>query len=285
VRGLSEDTALDELRSALELATEDELQQLTQILFCRRFNPLDYLQTPDPIQVQSKSWDQWLDSIEQRFRYLAADGLTVLKGETESVSYRQTLIQVCNYLKIPYSNKMPTTDIEAEIFLNLVNKAWQKLPASEQQSLSVKIQRSLSTAKLPEPLPVQLQYNPVNVFLKGSGAIAVNSILKPLITKHIAQQLALHFATYQAAKTALIDGGAAAANQIALAAAKKGMALTAARYGAVRTVLSLAGPALWGWFLADIGWKSIATNYSRVIPVIFALAQIRLTRAECWEMA
>ena len=285
MRGLSEDTALDELRSALELATEDELQQLTQILFCRRFNPLDYLQTPDPIQVQSKSWDQWLDSIEQRFRYLAADGLTVLKGETESVSYRQTLIQVCNYLKIPYSNKMPTTDIEAEIFLNLVNKAWQKLPASEQQSLSVKIQRSLSTAKLPEPLPVQLQYNPVNVFLKGSSAIAVNSILKPLITKHIAQQLALHFATYQAAKTALIDGGAAAANQIALAAAKKGMALTAARYGAVRTVLSLAGPALWGWFLADIGWKSIATNYSRVIPVIFALAQIRLTRAECWEMA
>jgi uncharacterized protein YaaW (UPF0174 family) len=285
VRGVSEDTALDELRSALELATEDELQQLTQILFCRRFNPLDYLQTPDPIQVQSKSWDQWLDSIEQRFRYLAADGLTVLKGETESVSYRQTLIQVCNYLKIPYSNKMPTTDIEAEIFLNLVNKAWQKLPASEQQSLSVKIQRSLSTAKLPEPLPVQLQYNPVNVFLKGSGAIAVNSILKPLITRHIAQQLALHFATYQAAKTALIDGGAAAANQIALAAAKKGMALTAARYGAVRTVLSLAGPALWGWFLADIGWKSIATNYSRVIPVIFALAQIRLTRAECWEMA
>ncbi len=276
---------MDELRSALELATEDELQQLTQILFCRRFNPLDYLQTPDPIQVQSKSWDQWLDSIEQRFRYLAADGLTVLKGETESVSYRQTLIQVCNYLKIPYSNKMPTTDIEAEIFLNLVNKAWQKLPASEQQSLSVKIQRSLSTAKLPEPLPVQLQYNPVNVFLKGSSAIAVNSILKPLITKHIAQQLALHFATYQAAKTALIDGGAAAANQIALAAAKKGMALTAARYGAVRTVLSLAGPALWGWFLADIGWKSIATNYSRVIPVIFALAQIRLTRAECWEMA
>lgn len=285
MRGVSEDTALDELRSALELATEDELQQLTQILFCRRFNPLDYLQTPDPIQVQSKSWDQWLDSIEQRFRYLAADGLTVLKGETESVSYRQTLIQVCNYLKIPYSNKMPTTDIEAEIFLNLVNKAWQKLPASEQQSLSVKIQRSLSTAKLPEPLPVQLQYNPVNVFLKGSGAIAVNSILKPLITKHIAQQLALHFATYQAAKTALIDGGAAAANQIALAAAKKGMALTAARYGAVRTVLSLAGPALWGWFLADIGWKSIATNYSRVIPVIFALAQIRLTRAESWEMA
>jgi uncharacterized protein YaaW (UPF0174 family) len=37
--------------------------------------------------------------------------------------------------------------------------------------------------------------------------------------------------------------------------------------------------------LADIGWKAIATNYTRVIPVIFALAQIRLTRSEAWELA
>jgi uncharacterized protein YaaW (UPF0174 family) len=276
---------LDELRSALELATEEELQQLTQILFCRRFNPLDYLQTPDPIAVQSKSWEHWLDSIEERFRYLAADGLTVLKGQSQSFSYRQTLIQVCHYLKIPYSNQMETTEIEAEIFLNLVNKAWQKLPAAEQKSLAVKVQRSLSEADFPAPLPVQLQHNPLNLFLKGSSVIAVNSILKPLIIKHIAQQLAVHLATYQAAKTALLNGGAAAANQLALQAAKRGMAISAARYGAMRTLFSFAGPVLWGWFLADIGWKAIATNYSRVIPVIFALAQIRLTRSESWELA
>ncbi len=90
---------MDELRAALEMATEEELRQLTQVLFCRKFNPLDYLQTPDPIEVQSKDWDSWLDEIETRFRFLASDGLTVLKRKTKKFSYRQTLIRVCHYLK------------------------------------------------------------------------------------------------------------------------------------------------------------------------------------------
>jgi len=29
-----------------------------------------------------------------------------------------------------------------------------------------------------------------------------------------------------------------------------------------------------------LGWKAIATNYGRIIPIIFTLAQIRLTRGE-----
>jgi uncharacterized protein YaaW (UPF0174 family) len=282
-----EGKTLDELRSALELATEEELKHLTQILFCRKFNPLDYLQTPDPIEIQSQDWTTWLDSLEKRFRYLAADGLTVLRGKTGQVTYRQALISVCHYLKIPYANQMTTTDIEAEIFLHLVSKAWKRLPASQQQSLMARIQRSLAESPLPEPLPVQLQHNPVNLLLKGSSAFAVSSVLKPLLLKQIAQEFALHFATYQAAKSTLIRGGTAAAaelqNQLVLQSAQRGMAMSAARYGAVRTVFTLVGPVLWSWFLADLGWKAIATNYGRIIPTIFALAQIRLTRTECWQ--
>lgn len=275
---------MDELRTALELATEEELQQITNILFCRRFNPLDYLRAPDAIAVQSQDWDSWLDSVEDRFRYLAADGVTVLKGQTEKVSYRQILVRVCHFLKVPYSQKMPTTEIEAEIYLHLVNKAWKRLPPSEQKSLSIQIQKALADCRTPQPLPVHLQHNPLDIVLKGSSVIAVNSILKPILLKHIAGQFALHFVRYQGAKTALVQGGAIA-NQIALQTAKQGMTTAAARYGAVRTVLSLVGPALWGWFIADLGWKAIATDYGRIIPTIFALAQIRLTREDCWQPA
>lgn len=275
---------MDELRTALELATEEELQQITNILFCRRFNPLDYLRAPDAIAVQSQDWDSWLDSVEDRFRYLAADGVTVLKGQTEKVSYRQILVRVCHFLKVPYSQKMPTTEIEAEIYLHLVNKAWKRLPPSEQKSLSIQIQKALADSHTPQPLPVHLQHNPLDIVLKGSSVIAVNSILKPILLKHIAGQFALHFVRYQGAKTALVQGGAIA-NQIALQTAKQGMTTAAARYGAVRTVLSLVGPALWGWFIADLGWKAIATDYGRIIPTIFALAQIRLTREDCWQPA
>ena len=136
---------MDELRGALELATEEELQQLTELLFSRRFNPLDYFNTPQPIDVQSRDHEAWLDALEQRFRYLAADGLTVLRGRTHQVSYRQALIQVCRYLKISYSKNLSTTDLEAEIFLFLLGRAWERYPLlNNKPSLYAFKRRSLS---------------------------------------------------------------------------------------------------------------------------------------------
>ncbi len=277
---------MDELRAALELATEEELQQLTEILFRRKFNPLDYVHTPEPLDVQSQDRQTWLDAIEQRFRFLAADGMTVLRGRTEQVTYREALIQVCRYLKIPYSNKLATTDLEAEVFLNLLGKAWKQLPATEQQTLTLRLQRSLAHSKS-QPLPLSVQRDPLALLVKGGSALAVSSILKPILLQQIARQFALQFAAYQVTKETLIQGGAVAATQfqnyVALQTARRGMAMSAARYGAVRGVFTCLGPALWTLFFADLGWRAIATNYGRIIPTIFALAQIRLTRAECWE--
>ncbi|AFZ31214.1 hypothetical protein Glo7428_2713 [Gloeocapsa sp. PCC 7428] len=278
---------MDELRAALELATEEELEQLTNILFRRKFNPLDYLHTPEPIEVQSRDRSSWIDAIEQRFRYLAADGMTVLQGRTEQVTYRQTLIRVCRYLKIPFSSSLTTTDLEAEIFLNLLGRAWRQLPAQEQQSLTRRIQRSLAQASA--TFPAIVHQNPVALLVKGGSALAVSSVLKPILLQQIARQFAVHFASYQVAKQALVKGGTAAAAQfqshLALQTAQRGMAMSAARYGAVRGVFACVAPALWTWFFADLGWRAIATNYGRIIPTIFALAQIRLTRTEYWQPA
>lgn len=281
---------MDELRAALELATEDELQHLTQLLFRRKFNPLDYVQTPEPIDVQSLDREAWLDALEQRFRYLAADGMTVLRGDTDKFTYRQALIQVCRYLKISYSTALSTTDLEVEVFLHLLGRTWKRLPASEKQQLTKRVQRSLAQSSPAQPLPLSVQKDPMSLLVKGGSAIAVSSIIQPILLKQIAQQFALHFASYQMAKEAIVQGGAVAATQfqnyVAMKTAQQGMAASAARYGAVRGVFSFLGPIMWSWFLADLGWRAISTNYGRVIPAIFALAQIRLTRAEeCWEMA
>ncbi|ARV59356.1 hypothetical protein BZZ01_12600 [Nostocales cyanobacterium HT-58-2] len=280
---------MDELRAALELATEDELQDLTAILFSRKFNPLDYVHTPEPIDVQSKGRKAWLDALEQRFRFLAADGMTVLRGRTGQVSYRQALIQVCKYLKISYSHELTTVDLEAEVFLHLLGQVWKKLPEKDKQKLTVRIQRQLAKAELTQPLPLTLQRDPLGLLFKGGSALAVTSVLQPLLLKQIARQFATHFATYQVAKEAAIQGSGVAANQfqnyVALQMAKRGMAVNAARYGVVRSMFAFLGPVMWGWFFADLGWRAIATNYGRIIPTIFALAQIRLTRAECWELA
>lgn len=279
---------MDELRVALELATDEELQLLTEILFRRKFNPLDYVCTPEPLSIQSQERQTWLDSLEERFRFLAADGVTVLRGKTDQVSYRQILLRVCRYLHIPYSPKLSTAEIEAEIFLHLLDRAWKRLPASQQQTLANELQSALSEIELTEQLPAVPHTDPVGLILKGGSALAVTSVVRPLILQLLARQFALHAATYQVAQQA-VQAGASAATQIQsraiLQTAYRSMSLSAARYGAVRSLFAFLGPAMWTWFFADLGWRTIATNYSRVIPVIFTLAQIRLTRAECFGSA
>lgn len=277
---------MDELRAALELATDDELQDLTAILFSRKFNPLDYVQTPEPIEIQSQNRQAWLDSLEERFRFLAADGVTVLRGRTNQVTYRQALVQVCKYLKIPYSNHLTTVDLEAEVFLHLLGQVWKKLPEKEKQKLTVKVQRHLVKTELKEPLPLMLQQDPLGLLFKGGSALAVTSVIQPFVLKQIAQQFAIHFATYQVAKQAAITGSTTQfQTYVSMQMARRGMTMSAARYGAVRTMFAFVGPVMWTWFLADLGWRAIATNYGRIIPTIFALAQIRLTRTEYWEPA
>lgn len=280
---------VDEFRAALELATDDELRELTDILFRPKFNPLDYVNAPDPIELQSQDREDWLDAIDERFRFLAADGITVLRRRTGQVTYRQVLIQVCRYLKLPYTGSMSTTDLEAEIFLNLLNRAWKQLPIADQTALTRRVKTALIDTGLSEQLPLSLQKNPMSLVVTGGGALAVNTVVKSFLLEQIAQQFALHFARYQVAQQAVAQGGIAAATQIqtqvSLQLAKRGMTMATARYGATRAAFAVLGSALWAWFLADLGWRAIATNYGRVIPTIFALAQIRLTRSDCFEPA
>ncbi|MBI1243061.1 YaaW family protein [Umezakia ovalisporum] len=280
---------MDELRAALELATQEELQDLTAILFSRKFNPLDYVGTPEPIEVQSQNYKAWLDTLESRFRFLAADGMTVLRGRTSQVTYRQVLIQVYKYLKIPYSTELTTIDLEAELFLHLLGQVWKKLPEYEKQKLNHQMQRQLSQSEVKQPLPLLLQRDPLGLIFKGGSVLAVTSIIQPLVLQQIARQFAIQFAKYEVAKQAAIAGSQAATTQlkgyVALQMARRGMVINAARYGAVRSIFTFIGPVMWTWFFADLGWRAIATNYGRIIPTIFALAQIRLTRAEYWEPA
>jgi uncharacterized protein YaaW (UPF0174 family) len=281
---------VDELRSALELATEEELQALTEMLFRPRFNPIDYWQQVDPLVVQSGTRQQWLDRLEQRFRFLAADGLTVIHGQSQRVTYRQALIQVCRYLKVPYAATWSTDDLEAEVFLHLLRSNLKQLPKGERDRLQQSVKDALADSAPFKALPLALQANPLGLLAKGSGALAVSAVLQPWLLQQIARQMAFQIARYEVARQAMVKGGGTVMAQIhqrfALRMASRGVAATAARYGATKAVFSMLGPALWGWFLADLGWRAVATNYSRVIPVVFTLAQIRLTRAAAdWELA
>lgn len=275
---------MDELRAALELATDEELRELTQMLFARKFNPLDYVATPDPLTVQNRRREEWVEALDRRFRYLAADGLTVLRGRFHEVTYRDVLVSVCQHLRIPYGDRWTATELEAEIFLSLLDRAWQQLPKRQKAALTKDIQKSLAAIPGAEAIPAALRRDPVRLLLEGGSAIALDAVVRPLVLRQIAQQFAAHLVRYQSAQVAIAaSGGAARAaieTQVAAKMAQRGMLVTAARYGAAQTVLSALGPIMWGWFFVDLGWRAIATNYGRIVPAVFALAQIRMTRGD-----
>lgn len=280
---------MDELRSALELATDEELQNLTELLFRPKLNPLDYWCNPHPLEIQSQGRQAWIDQLESRFRYLAADGVTVLQGRSSVITYRQALVQVCQHLQIPYTETLTTTELEAEVFLHVLETAWKRLPQREKKALQARVQQSITGTPEYQALPIPLQQNPLGLLVKGSSAIAISAVLRPWLLQQIARQFALQMARQQLAKQALTRGGMTLAGQlqgrVAVAMASRGMAVNAARYAATRSVFAVLGPAMWAWFFADLGWRAIATNHGRVIPVVFALAQIRLLRGDSYELA
>ncbi|XFA73796.1 hypothetical protein RYO59_002049 [Thermosynechococcaceae cyanobacterium Okahandja] len=260
---------MDELRAALELATEEELQDLTEILFRRRLNPLDYLHTPDPITVQAQDRQAWLDHIEARFRFLAADGLTVLKGKAQQISYRQTLMRVCRYLNIKFSPSWTVAELEVEIFLGLLQRMWAKLPDRDRRVLAEHIQASLPELRHGHPISLET----VRLILEGGAVIALTPMMRSLVVQQVVRQCVVQFAGRKLPIAPLVS---------------RSVATGAAKVALGRSMLAFVGTALWVWFVADLGWRAIATNYGRIIPTIFAIAQIRLLRGQddsLWAMA
>lgn len=275
---------MDELTIGLELATDEELQIMAQLLFQPKFNPLDYFYSLPLDAVNNCDRRQQITLLERRFRYLAADGLSVLQNRAQQTTYRQVLLQVCRHLKMQQCTALPTPDLEAEVFLVLLEKAWQQMPKRDRHSVERRTLKAIACTEEFEQLPATLQKNPLSLLAKGGSALALSAVIRPWLLKQVAQQFAWQMARYQVAKQTLVKGGlstlAKVHSRTAARAAAQGMASASVRYGVTRGVLAFVGPALWTWFLADLGWRAIATNYARVIPVVFAIAQIRITRMD-----
>ena len=273
---------MNELSNVLTLATDEELHQIADILFRRKFNPLDYFATPPVQELQSWDRDELIAAIAKRFRFLAADGLTVLRRKTGNVSYREVLERVCQHLNIKYSKNQTVEDIESELFLNLISNSWKKLSPQERSKIDESMQTALTESNLQKSLPLDAQRNPMSLLVKGGSAIAVSTVIRSAVLTAIARQMACHFASYQVGYEVLKAGSTAIATRlnahVSTYLAKRGMAVAATQYTAARTVFSVITPALWGLFFADLGWRAIATNYGRIIPAIFIVAQIRLLR-------
>jgi uncharacterized protein YaaW (UPF0174 family) len=206
----------------------------------------------------------------------------VLQGKSQQVTYRQVLLEVCRHLELPLSQSQSwsISELEAEVFLHLLQRAWRRVPAHHRQRLQQDLRQQLSPLPQFQTLSPSWQATPVDLLLKGGSAAALTTLLRSWLLPQLAQQLALQAARYELLRQSCRQGGRIALTQVkhrlALGVASRTLAVNTAGYGLARLLLAGLGPALWTWLLADLGWRTIATNHGRVIPAVFALAQIRL---------
>ncbi|XP_042474168.1 uncharacterized protein LOC122056325 isoform X2 [Zingiber officinale] len=241
-----------ELRLVFELATDAELVELEHILFGPSFfSPLlksitrkqEFSFTMDDEYIEER--EDFIEHLESRFLYLAADARSTLRGWRPS--YKNILLNVKRKLGVRCSSKLSTEDLEVEIFLHLLSEYSseeidpvsfpsldRKLP-SNHGSLEVGISKwkVLALGALKGGAK-ELQ----NVFVKGCGMLTMARIFQ------LGGQLA---AIKLEAKTAELI-------------ARQGLARAATRYAGIRSAMMLLGPIFLLQHVGDISGRRCHPN-------------------------
>ncbi|CAL5442532.1 unnamed protein product [Camellia sinensis] len=272
-----------ELRSVLELATDSELYELERILFGPSyFSPLlksitkqtdvDYFM----IEEDAEERDDFIAMLESRFLFLAADARSTLRGWRPS--YRNVLLGVREKLNIPCSSKLSTEDLEAEIFLHLLQEYSRDesgtFPSSWESSKNPdnhgSLELGISPWKVQAIAALRVGASELRrIILKGGGMLTLGKVYN-LLARKLLGRMFLEGAKYQIKKEVIRKGGQLAAvnleSRLALLVAKQGVAGAAARY-----------LGLWGTFLADVVIQMLGTDYARILRAIYAFAQLSVS--------
>ncbi|XP_037434654.1 uncharacterized protein LOC119301776 isoform X2 [Triticum dicoccoides] len=283
-----------ELRLVLELATDDELLELEEILYgTSYFSPVlkSIGKRPNTVSIVAlddiEERDLFISKLESRFLYLAADARSVLRGWRPS--YRNVLLQVRRELGVQCSSKLCSADLEAEIFLHLLDeyssrqKGSFSFPWDKQKSPKENPSIEVNNWKVLSDTAWRIGAKGLeSTFLKGGSALTVKTIYESL-AKRLSGKLLMETANYEIKKELVKQGGRLAAvnleSRAGLLAARQGLARAASRYVGLRSFMSLLGPIMWGTLLADIVIQMLGTDYARIVQAIYAFAQIRLTRS------
>ncbi|PWZ15570.1 hypothetical protein Zm00014a_023869 [Zea mays] len=224
----AEDMSDPELRLVLELATDEELMEVEEILYGTR------------------GWRP---------------------------SYRDVLLRVRKKIGVQCSSKLCTADLEAEIFLHLVNEysSHQKdrlsFPWDKRKSPNDISSLGANNWKMLTDVVWRIGTKGMeSTFLKGGSALTMKTIYESLANR-LSGKLLKEATNYKIKKELV----------------KQGLVRAASRYVGLRSVVTFLGPILWGTLLADIVIQMLGTDYARIVQAVYAFAQIRLTRTSYVE--
>lgn len=262
-----------DLIHVLELATDEELEALNDILFGLSIlspviKSVDSSDASPSLPLTKGAQDRRfrVKKLERRFRYLAADALGTLRGRWPS--YRESLLNMRSHLGVACSSKLATPDLEAEIFYHLVESHYGNVDerslgnttseGHENSNTSVKASSAASSGGIERS--VKTVFESLENGVIGSLRFGASDLL-PAISK---------------------VGITVAMTRLWGSSALKVAAVKASSAALARSMLSLVGSTLWISTALDLARISIGTDHGRIVRAVFLLAQIRLIRTSGW---
>ncbi|KAI3435524.1 hypothetical protein D9Q98_001590 [Chlorella vulgaris] len=296
-----------DLLSALEMATDEELQDVYRTLHGRSvFSPL--LKSMTLLMEQGGEAhlggrDALIMAIDRKLRFLAADPGSTLRGRWPA--YRQVLLMIRDKLSIACPSTLRTHELEAEVFLHLLKEHADALgpsaaPGSQaaaaaefagqgdggaaggafSQEPPTLVQRLLAPLRLG-------QEEVMPAVTRLGSALAISNVQQALV-RTLGLNVWKSHVRYEAALNIALSAGRAGVQgslqgKVAVQAAKEGITAAVGRYAAARSLLSVLGPLVWASTAFELLSVSMGTDWSRVVKATFCIAQIRLLRTYGWS--
>lgn len=285
-----------DLWEVLNLCQDEELERIYDELFGQSpFSPVvkSVVAVNEPSALTFHGRKSVMHKIESRFRFLAADSLATLRGYRPT--YKESLAHIRSKLGISCPPNLDTQDLEAEIFLHLLQNYQQDVLSISGDSEGAQAAAAVIEGDGMVPRVVQrrgswfkkltspLKFGREDIMstISKLGSAVTLSALRTAILEQMSSQLAARKIQYQMAmKVLCTEGVGCIRRRAAVTAAQRGVTMSAARFGAVKSALSMLGPMMWAWLGVDLALKSIGTDYARIVKTVFALAQVRLIHTQ-----
>lgn len=293
-----------ELWEVLDLCSDEELETIYDVLFgASPFSPVvkSMVKEDEPPLLQLRGRTSIMHKIESRFRFLAADSTATMRGKRPS--YREALLLIRDRLEVQCSSNLTTPDLEAEIFLHVLQNCVEYVQAEGDpdplaaaavayadgdgmSSVPSDTPRSNWTERLTAPFKFGGR-DLLPSAVKLGSAVTITAVMKRTAAQ-LGRQLLGHHARYQAVAKAATSTAAQGMlsqwqRQAALAAAQRGLTSATLRYSAVRGALSFIGPMMWAWLAFDLVRAAVGTDYARVVRAVYIMAQVRLVATQGWS--
>eukprot|EP00250_Pteridium_aquilinum_P011134 c19856_g1_i1 orf=174-1211(+) len=246
-----------DLRTVLELASDAELHELSNILYGQSLlSPLLKSMTRGDgshkkLEQELEGRDALVDRLESRFLYLGADAKETLRGWRPT--YRDILLCVRAKLSVCCSTKLSTEDLEVEIFLHLLQQNTRgdlefSLQSPWKHQLLGNAEKVDPMTQYSENWHVALKLGGgefLKVLLKGGSVFSI-LFFQNTVARKLGGRVLVQTARYQVAKEVLKKGGQAAASnlqaRVAVLAARQGLAGAASCYATLQRTSMLFGP-------------------------------------------